>query len=530
MSAMLPSERGARRGAAPAERLVPAALRLALAVWVCLAGAVAAQPYAADGGFDRPRVAFPLTRASLAAAVDEGRPRLLIGDANGLRLVDLHAGRSITADAAAWLDRDAVVRGVAAADGWQGGPAAYAWFVRDTSTGAYRYTWRWGDDEAALAEAPQALDFALAMGADGPEAWLAIPTAAGGRLERQRWGETGTQTMVTSTRSLAAPTLVRDDAGGLHLAYLEGATVETPIGLSAEWAVVYRGPDGAERRFADALGPPARLALDAREPVVLLWERSDAALVAVTPNGEAAAQTLGFGRAVGVAADRAFLASGASIVAVPLAARGMRDAAPVSVAWSPYAVDRTALTQADGITYLGWAGTLPGGASVALISDDAAPMRPEWRDHVAAWFGWTPWAIREEALGQLTGALLIGVLGTMVLFPLFWLLSLPLSRSVSDRWTRPAGALVAATTLLVIAAVAVTRASGLGHDAASLVGGYWGFGLALLAGVVSAVVLLAHADLEKQPALLAAASLSSFASLSLASFIAFQPWLQLFGL
>jgi len=519
-----------RHGAAPTAPHVLTALRWALVAWACLVGAVAAQPYAADGGFDRPRVAFPLTRASLAAAIDEGRPRLLIGDANGLRLVDLHAGRSAAADATEWLDRDAVVRDVAAADGWQGGPAAYAWFVRDTSTGAYRYSWRWGDAEMPLTEASQALDVALSVGADGPEAWLAIPTAAGGRLERQRWGESGRQTMVTSTRSLAAPTLARDDAGGLHLAYLEGATVETPIGLSAEWAVVYRGPDGVERRFDDALGPPARLALDAQDPVMLLWERSDAALVALTPNGEAAAQTLGVGRAVGVAADRAFLARGASIVATPLEARGMGDAAAHNVAWSPYAVDRTALTRVDGVTYLGWAGTLPGGASVALTSDDAAPMRPGWRDHIAAWFGWTPWAIGEEALGQLTGALLIGVLGTMVLFPLFWLLSLPLSRSLSDRWTRPAGALVAAATLLVIAAVVVTRAAGLGHDAGSLVGGYWGFGLALAAGVVGAPALLARADLEKQPALLAAAGLSGFVSLSLASFIAFQPWLQLFGL
>lgn len=507
-----------------------AALLWALAVWACLAGVVAAQPYAADGGFDRPRVAFSLTRASLAAAVDEGRPRLLIGDANGLRLVDLHAGRSLAADATAWLDRDAVVRGVAAADGWQGGPAAYAWFVRDTTSGAYRYSWRWGGAEMPLAAASQALDFALAVGADGPEAWLAIPTAAGGRLVRYRWGETEAETMLASGQSLAAPTLARDDAGGLHLAYLEGATIETPIGLSAEWAAVYRGPDGVEQRFDDALGPPARLALDAQEPVVLLWERSDAALVAVTPRGEAAAQTLGSGRAVGIAAGRAFTASGASIIATPLEARGTSADATHNVAWSPYAVDRTALTRSDGVTYLAWAGTLPGGASVALTSDDAVPMQPDWRDHAAAWFGWTPWAIGEEALGQLTGALLIGVLGTMVLFPLFWLLSLPLVRSVSDRWTRPAGALVATSTLLVIVAVAVTRAAGLGHDPAALVGGYWGFGVALAAGVVIAPALLARADLEKQPALLASAGLAGFVSLSLASFMAFQPWLQLFGL
>jgi hypothetical protein len=515
-----PSARGAR----------VAALLWALTAWAFLAGAVVAQPYAADGGFDRPRVAFPLTRASLAATIDEGRPRLLIGDANGLRLVDLQPGRPLAAPSTTWLDREAVVRGVAAADGWQGGPAAYAWFVRDTSSGAYRYTWRWGDEEMPLAEAPQALDFAVVVGSAGPEAWLAQPTAAGGRLERYRWGDAGTETMVTSTRSLAAPTLGRDDAGALHLAYLEGATVETPIGLSAEWAVVYRGPDGSERRFDDALGPPARLALDAEAPVVLLWERSDAALIAVTPNGEAAPQTLGFGRAVGVAADRAYWASGASIVATPLEARGSTADGPHNVAWSPYAVDRTALTRVDGVTFLGWAGTLPGGAGVALTSDDAAPMRPTWRDHVAAWFGWTPWAIGEEALGQLTGALLIGVLGTMVLFPLFWLLSLPLARSVPDRWTRPAGALVATTTLLVIAAAAVTRAAGLGHDPTDLIGGYWGFGVALAAGVVVAPALLARADLEKQPALLASAGLAGFVSLSLASFIAFQPWLQLFGL
>lgn len=508
-------------------------LRALLASAVLLAlltGLAAAQPYAAEGGFDRPRVAFDLSRASLAAAVDEGRARLLIGDANGLRLIDLVAGTDLRTAPTTVLAERAVIRGVAAADGVAGGPAAYAWFERDPRSGAYHYTWRWGEREQPLARTSQALEMALVMGDEGPEAFLALPTAEGGRLERYRWDASAPETMIRSERSLAAPTVARDPEGSLHLAYLEGTTVETPIGLSAEWEVVYRAPDGREWRFPDALGPPAAITLDAADPVVLLWLRSDATLVAIAPQVEAAPQTLGAGRPVGIAAARAFWTRGATIVATGLATRAASDTRPVNVAWSPYTVERATLTNVDGVTHLAWSGTLPGGAGVALSSDDAEPLRASWRDHVAAWFGWTPWALREEALGQLTGALLVGVLGTMVLLPLFWVLTLPLARRVPERWARLAGALVAASSLLVLALLAAFRAAGLGNDVALLLGGYWGFGLAVAVGLLVAPLALARVDLETQPALLASAGIAGFVILSLASFIAFQPWLQLFGL
>lgn len=277
-------------------------------VVTCLA---AAQPYAADGGFDRPREAFGLVRASLATAVDGGEPRLLVGDTSGVRLLDLQPGQALDAVPSRWLAQGVVVRGVAAASGWgPDGAAAYAWYVRDPRSGRYEYHWQWGETRAELLDAPQALDLALFVGQDGPEAWVAVPGVDGGRLERHRWGVDTPEVAVRSDRSVASPVLARGPAGERHLAYLEGATIDTPIGISAEWSAVYRAPDGSERRFEGAQAPPARLLLAPGEPNLLVWPRQDAHIMVSDLSATEAARVLGEGRAVGVAGARAFRAVG----------------------------------------------------------------------------------------------------------------------------------------------------------------------------------------------------------------------------
>ena len=496
-----------------------------------VANIAAAQPYLADGGFDRPRETFELTRASLASAIDRGQPRLLIGDASGVRLLDLQPGQALDTAPSRWLAQDAVIRDVAAASGWgPDGEAAYAWYVRDPRSGRYEYHWQWGEVRLDLLDAPQALDMALFVGPEGPEAWVAVPGVAGGRLERYGWGVDPPEVMVQSERSVAAPVLARGPTGERHVAYLEGATIDTPIGTSAEWSAVYRAPDGSERRFEGALAPPARLLLDPGEPSLLVWPRQDAHLMVSDLGASEPARVLGEGRAVGVAGSRAFRAVGASIVASGLPERGATTGDHTNVAWSPYAIDRAALVAAGGITYLAWSGSLAGGGSRAVSSDDATSLQPTWRDHTAARFGWNPWAFEEELVGQATGSLLVGVLGTMVLVPLLWLLTLPLTQRVPERWLRFAGALTATATLALLGAFAAARAAGLGNDATPLLGGWGGFLFALIAGTVVPPLLLRRADLEPQPALLASAGLACFVCLSLIAFLAFQPWLAVLGM
>lgn len=497
-----------------------------------LLGALAsglAQPYAADGGFDRPREAYDLTRPTLAGAIDQGRPRLLLADARGLRLIDLAAGRGLDAEAPRWLAQGTVVRGVAAASGWDAADAAvYAWWARDTATGRYHYWWQWGDEHRALLETPQELDLALSVGPAGPEAWVAVPGADGGRLDRHAWDATEAEVMLRSERSLAAPTLARDADGALHLAFLEGATIDTPIGRSAEWSAVYLPPDGAAQHFAGASAPPGQLVLDLGPVSVLLWPRADGRVIASHLSAPHDDVTLGVGRALGVARERAFWSSGTSIVAAGLPLRGAPAGAPVNVAWSPYTVERGLVLRADDVTFLSWVGSLPGSGSRALHSDDARAMPLTWRDHLAAWFGWSPWALGEEAAGQLAGALLAAVLGTMVLLPLLWLLTMPLSRRLPERWTRLGGALVAVTVLLVLGLALAARATG--DDAAALLGGVWGFVAALALGLALPPLVLARVDLEPQPALVAAAGLASFVSLGVMAFVALQVWFRVLGL
>lgn len=489
-----------------------------------------AQPYSADGGFDRPRESVAITRGSLAVAVDAGRPRLLLGDAQGARLFDLNPGQPLDADAAQWLTEATVVRGVAAASGWgTDGAAVYAWFERDTASGHYRYWWQWGDERRLLLEALQPLDLALFVDEAGPEVWFAVPESTGSRLERYVWDADETEEMFRSERSLSAPTLARDAANGRHLAFLEGTTSDSPVGIRADWSAVHVAPDGSEQRFGGAQAPPGRLVLDLRTPALLLWPREDGQVVASDLTGTNPDAALGAGRAVGVVAERAFHSSGARIVATDLITRGASAARSVNVVWSPYAVESAVLLHHDRVTYLGWIGALPGAGSRALHSDDAQAFQPGWRDHIAAWFGWTPWALAEEAAGQLTGALLVAVLATMVLVPLFWLVSLPLAQRRPGRWTHLVGAAVAVASVLVIGVALVVRAASQGHDASALLGGVWGFAVALVLGLAMPSLLLRSVDLEPQPALLLAAALGSFVSLGLTAFMAFQPWLELLG-
>ena len=503
-----------------------------MAVLVLLVTSLAtAQPYAADGGFDRPREAFGLVRASLAGAIDRGQPRLLIGDTSGVRLLDLQPGQGLDAVPSRWLAQGVVVRGVAAASGWGGdGAAVFAWYVRDPRTGRYEYHWQWGEARADLLDAPQVLDLALFVGPDGPEAWVAVPSVDGGRLERYRWGVGTPEVIVQSDRSVASPVLARGPTGERHLAYLEGATIDTPIGISAEWSAVYRAPDGGERRFEGTLAPPARLVLDPGEPSLLVWPRQDAHLMVSDLGAGDPARVLGEGRAVGVAGARAFRAVGASIVASPLPERGATASDDTNVAWSPHTIDQAALVRAGDVTHLAWAGSLAGGGSRAASSDDATVFEPGWRDHLAARFGWNPWAFAEELLGQTTGALLVGVLGTMVLLPLLWLFTLPMAQRVPERSLRWAGALTATATLALLGIVAAARAAGLGNDAAPLLGGWGGFLAALIAGTVIPPLMLRRVDLEAQPALLASTGVACFVSLSLIAFLAFQPWLAVLGM
>lgn len=516
-----------RRGRRPRGRLV----LIALACCAMAASVGWAQPYAADGGFDRPRLGDGLTRGSVAVAGDGARAWAIVGDVRGVRLLALTPGVEPALEHATWLARDQVARGVMAADAWaasaDAGPV-FGWFERDATTGAYRYWWTWQGSTSLLRETPQPLGVALTVGDAGPEAWFAVPSAAGGRLERQRWGGDGAQVMATSARSLAAPTLAWHEGGTLHVAYLEGSTVESPLGTSSEWSAVQATVEGdALREVArhdGALGPPAQLALHAGTPATIAWQRSDGTLLVTS--GAAAPVAVGSGRPTSVDASHVVWTQGATVFErrLPLV-----DGAPATpLAWSPATIEAAATTDAGGTRFLVWIGTGAGGGRL-FASDDAAPFRPTLTDHVAAWFGWSPWSFGEELAGQATGAVLVGVLGTMVLLPLVWLASLPLARRIGERRARLAGAALAVAIIAALGVAVVARAAATGNDASELLGGGWGFALALALGLALPGALLARADLEVQGALLVSGGIAAFVSLTVMAFVAFQPWLRLLG-
>lgn len=490
--------------------------------WVAVAWwtAATAQPYAADGGFDRPRRLPDAAHAVLA--LDAGRAVLVLADGGRVWAVPMDdVGTPLE------LASSEPVRLLVAAGG-PSEPLHAAWAWRDLSTGRYHYA---ALDDPELFVAPQLLPLVAAEGGR----WFTHRGADGGS-ELVRLDGGGVVTALHRTDLQIAGLSAAAHEGVVHLTWLEGFTEVTAFGSFSAWTAqaarldadgAWVGPatlgeaDGAVARTATAAGPAGvRRSWPGADGVV---RHAAAEPDAVPPADAAQAWASVGGRPIGSSA--AVAATAADFVARGDAVWRVRPGDdPVAVAWSPVVIhDGAVAVDAAGVHHLAWRGTDVGGGSVRFGSDDRRPMARGWRDRLAAAFGWRPWSLAQEAFGQLAGSLLAAVLASAASLPLLWLAAAFAARGRAAVWRGAAfGAL--------LPSAAVAGAWLLGMEPAllaDLVGGPLTLAGAAIGGVALAAVLWRRRDLEPVPAFVAAGVTALGGSIAVVTFVGFQAWLAL---
>jgi hypothetical protein len=419
-----------------------------------------------------------------------------------------------------------------------GGDLALAWSMRDRTTGRTHVLLRWRGHTTTLHEGLEQLPMTLVSSGGAP--WLAYAPRAGGEASLQLTGVDGRVRLVRRTAlTVTGISASAEPDGRVWVSWLEGIRESTPLGVRSDWTAYLAsvGEDGTvspATRLAKASVTGSRDASAvsaAAGGAMVLFPDADGALRLATvaaEGGVTLSAPLGRGSALAVLDGRPLWTDGTSVVA-----GGADDAAPVHLAWSPVTIEGADAAVAGGVTALAWYGSEVGGGRAVYASDDARPFRPEWQDRVAARMGWNPWFLWTEAGGQLLTSALVGLLGTVALFPLLWLGTLLIPRlvpGVARLHGALGGALLAALLLLAGWAWASWRSATVLGTPAGVVGAWPGTLVALLLGAGSSLLLLRRGDRETHANALAAAGLTAFLALGLMAFLAFPDWAPLVGL
>ncbi len=504
----------------------------ALLVVALASGFAWGQPYAADGGFDRPRALLPhLERPLAVLALDHGRASLVSWEDGTVVVRDVAGER----DARPLGDADGV-RDLTVASALDAAlQAIWAW--RDLTTGRYLYRSTIADEPF---ESGQLLPLVAVQQAG--ETWLFSHRGRDAGAEIVRLAPDGeafplyrTDLQITGLSAAAAD-------GVVHLTWAEGFTEMTAFGSASDWQAqaAWWASDG---RWAGPLplgsadGQVGRTATAAEAGPGALVQRTWIGDDGVARRWQVAASDALAGPAVGVAALVAGRPIGTTIAAgvgTDFIARGhtvwrVADPAspPVAVAWSPVVIrEGWAVLDAEGIHHLAWIGSEAGGRDVLYASDDRHPMDRGPLDEIAAAFGWRPWSVAEEAAGQLGASLLVAVLVSASTLPLLWALAVVFARGASTAAARWRGALVGAA----MPGVGVLAASIVGAPAPVL----WPLvgGAATLVGASAIAALLAgwlwrKRDLEALPAFVGAGVTAlALATVGIA-FVGFRAWVDL---
>jgi len=497
--------------------LIPLLLSLALA---------AAQPYAADGGFDRPQRLFPDDpRPLVALSLEAGRATIVRRVGEGL--VALEVG----SDAERPLATTSGVRELRVA-GSLTSAVVPLWTIRDPASGRYQHLTGAG---SVRFETPNQASL-LWLASDAEPLLLGL-RVRGGLNEIILVGES---IEVLHRSDLQLKGLSGSwEAGRLHLTWLEGFDELGAFGLISSWTAYAAsldadaaGPSG-DRWHAVPLGEASGsvqrtvTAADAGR-VVRAYTGSDGrvvrSLASAADAGDATLERSVAGRPLGAWVDATeaplFIARGESI----LRWRGPDDVVPV--VWSPMVVlDGAVVRDADGVTHLLWVGTDMGGDGLVYRSDDRRALERTLLDRLAATFGWRPWSWAEEAGGQLLTALLVAVLVATGSLPLVWLLGLVAAGQDAPR-ARLRGASVGAGLPSVVALLGLLA----GLDAGELLPLFGGWVTLAVGGAAAAGVTLAvwrRRDLEPMPGFVLAAATALGLAVVGNVFIGFRAWLAL---
>lgn len=529
-----------------------AAMALLLLPWP----GILAQPYAAGGGFDRPRqVADTATAANIAMAADADGALFFWSDRDGILRQQLGAAGN--------PERVVEARGtrhLAAAE--VHGAAALAWVIRDLATGRTTHWLRWRGQERLLLDTLQPYDLSIVEAPSGPAVLIARREGSETVLRMIGWD--GGETVIRrSELSLVRYRAVFGDDGVARVLWLEGFTDRNAVGFSsADWTAYLAevGPEGPTDEPL-RLGPARYRGVESQTALSLLedrpfalWPGPDGEVLFATPGREPV--VAGQGSPVAVVGSTAYWAEGASIKrrkpyvdseAAPEPATyigpdsgddpsdgpgadvddgGAADIAAENVSWSPVTVQRAELVEAGDEQYLAWYGPTRGGGFRLFAADDRRQFRPDLRDRTAAAMGWSPWGFWEALFGQVLGALFAGMLITMALSPLLWLGA---TLSVHTRWARwptVTGVCLGAILMAGLLALAAAR-SNLPPDVhASLFGTIPELSGALVLATALTWWLRRGSDSEQLIGVLGSGWLFVFVGTSTLAFITFQAWLE----
>lgn len=510
---------------------------LALAC-LLLAPAAAAQPFAADGGFGEPVRLAGGAQPVVAAAAGEGAAYVVTADAEGVvAYASPFEGAEPTRVAEARS-----VRGVRATVA--GGELAVAWTERDRATGQTRHWLSYRGEDHLLFSHTQETPLLVGPGAEGPWVLAALREQGEARLTLFTWRDGAPvrgDTLYATARSLRGAYAVDDPdpaaPGPAWVAWLEGETQMTPLGLLSEWnAYVMPAAPGApvaDLGLADVLDERQTVALGLADDgaVLALWLAQEATLQA--SRVERAADGLAVtarvdvgevGRPVAWTGEHAYWLTGPYLRrGAPFAGEGA-----TSVAWSPVLLAEADLAVSDaGVVTLAWYGREQGGEVRVYASDDSAPFEPGFLDRLAARMGWSPWNVWEEAAGQALTAVIVGFVAALAVAPLLFVASLLLARLPGVRGREvAAGAVLGLVLPPVVVAVLASRVLGFDLRAGSLLGL-----LATLAvGAVVGYLATRRGDREAQVHVLVSSAVTVVVGLTLWSFAYYRTWAPFVGL
>lgn len=496
-----------------------------LLLFLVLAAAGTAQPYAAGGGFDRPEqvgqaggptqlaVAAGAQGVSLFWLDDRGVLRKDLAREDGERIVEARGVRSVAAR---------LVQG----------DIAVAWVNRDLRTGKAAHWVSWRGEERLLLEALQPYEIELTFTPAGPALLLARREAGKTGLRLLSWE--GSETLLLeSDLSLVRYRAILDSDGSGYLLWLEGYSDRSAIGFASDEWNAFLAPLDATGRVGQpiALGPASYSKTASRTILRLqdgevraMWRGPAGEVLIAGTSGEAV--TIGVGVPVGMAGDDAYWAEGASMRRRDVTAASP----PVNVAWSPVTIQGGELVERNGVLHLRWYGPGHGGDYLLFAADNASPLEPGLKDRIAASMGWSPWAFWEALTGQLLGALFLGVMVAMALSPLLWLAALLLTRYRLAREPTVDG--VAIAGVLLASLLALARAySSLDRSTHSALFGSPPQILAilLLAGLLT-WLLRRRSDSEQLIGILSSGWLYLFVSVAALAFLTLQAWLDYWSL
>ena len=524
-------------------------IRTLVALVAFLAGVVAAQPYAAAGGFGRPVLEESRAiAASVSVAVaPNGTVSTVWAGPEGVWRLDRTADGRTEPQLVAPTDD---VRSLGSA--YVNGDLAISWISRNRNTGLYHYRALIGNEQLDLFQDSLIVELQLFEYQGQPYAAGLFRRDGEGQVRLLSLSTGEEQVVYRTTLTQRGLDVLAVENGPLWIGWLEGRNERGEFGLISEWDAFVGMVPAQGESMLEPLPLGAAYVEDERQSVALLsdpeagsgaatvwvlWadEEADLRLTEVQLAGGALAlretsQPVGEGRPIGAAWPSLYWVSDSSVMRLEVGGHE-----PLSVAWSPVTMEgadfATANVSTGGVEHqlsaIAWYGRAQGGAIEIYSSDDRAPMQLTLADRLAALMNWNPWHLWDELLGQLLTALLVGVLGGITLVPILMILGPLLGRLVRGQRSAVTVGLMAGIVPLVLGAVIYARAFTSAPDVRLI---WIALAASLVGGLLLGWLIGRRGDREAHGTFTVAGAVAMFAGAAVFSFITYKQWAPLVGL